>query len=318
MKMSLNDLIAPRVAFGNALVELGAEYENLVVLDADVAPSTQTHLFRDAYPDRFYEIGIAEQNMTGIAAGLSTMDLIPFISTFAVFITHRAGDQIRNSIAYPRANVKINGAYGGLPTGAAGATHSSVEDVAIIRSIPNIIILEPADARETELCTRLALEIEGPVYLRTVRCDVPVIFDENHKVQIGKAVKIKDGKDISIISTGMMTPKALEASSRLESLGVSVKLIHMPCIKPIDNLAIQEAAELTGTIITVENHSIIGGLGSAVCEIVAESCPCKVFRLGFQDIFLESGNDEVLFGKYGMNTQNIVDKAIGIIKKKRN
>jgi transketolase len=315
MKMKLNDNIAQRTAFGNALAELGDEYKNLVVLDADVAPSSMTQIFKNKFPDRFFEIGIAEQNMTGIAAGLSTMGCIPFISTFAVFMTHRAGDQIRNSIAHPRANVKINGAYGGLPTGRAGATHSSIEDIAIMRSLPNMTIFAPADAREVELCTRLALEIDGPVYLRTVRCNVPVIFPEGHRVVTGKAVKLKEGSDITIISTGMMTPKALVAEKVLESQGVSVKLLHMPTLKPIDREAIQEAAETTKNIITIENHSVIGGLGSAVCEVVAESSPCRVYRLGYQDIFLESGDDEELFEKYGLSSNCIVNKALEILNK---
>lgn len=302
-----------RVVFGKTLVELGAEYENLVVMDADVAPSTQTHFFRDAYPNRFYQIGIAEQNMTGIAAGISTLGYIPFISAFAVFMTQRAGDQIRNSIAHPRANVKINGAYGGLPTGRAGATHSAVEDIAVMRCLPNMTILEPADPRETALCTRLAMEIEGPVYLRTVRCEVPVVFPDTHKVVLGKAHKIRNGKDITIISSGMMTPKAMKAADILISMGISVNLIHMATIKPIDREAILEAAETTKTIITVENHSIIGGLGSAVCEVVAEGYPCKVHRIGFQDIFLECGDDEFLFSRYGMNTENIVQKTLAIL-----
>jgi transketolase len=313
MKMKLNDLIMQRVAFGKTLVELGAEYENLVVLDPDVSASTQTHMFRDAYPDRFYQIGIAEQNMVGIAAGLSTMGYIPFISAFAVFMTQRAGDQIRNSIAHPRANVKINGAYGGLPTGRAGATHSAFEDIAAMRCLPNMTVLEPADPREAVLCTRLAMEIEGPVYLRTVRCAVPVVFPEDHKVVLGKAFKIHDGKDITIISTGMMTPKAMAAAKELVAKDVSVNLIHMPTIKPIDKDAILEAAETTKAIITVENHSVIGGLGSAVCEVVSEKCPCSVFRLGYNDIFLESGDDEVLFSRYGMNTENIVQKTVDVL-----
>ncbi|MCG8400243.1 MAG: transketolase family protein, partial [Firmicutes bacterium] len=285
MKMNLKDLIMQRLVFGKTLVELGAEYENLVVMDADVAQSTQTHFFRDAYPDRFYQIGIAEQNMAGIAAGMSTLGYIPFISAFAVFMTQRAGDQIRNSIAHPRANVKINGGYGGLPTGRGGATHSAVEDIAVMRCLPNMTILEPADPRETELCTRLAMEIEGPVYLRTVRCEVPVVFPEDHKVLLGKAFKVRDGKDVTIISSGMMTPKAIDAADGLAAQGVSVNMIHMPSIKPIDKEAILEAAETTKAIITVENHSVIGGLGSAVCETVAEGYPCKVFRFGFKDVF---------------------------------
>jgi transketolase len=316
MKMNMNELIAQRQVFGKTLVDLGKEYENLVVMDPDVAPSTQTHLFRDAYPDRFYQIGIAEQNMAGIAAGMSTLGYIPFISAFAVFMTHRAGDQIRNSIAHPRANVKINGAYGGLPTGRGGATHSAVEDIAVMRCLPNMTIFEPADPRETELFTRLAVEIEGPVYLRTVRCEVPVIFPEDHKVVLGKAVKMRRGKDISIISTGMMTPKALRAAELLEAQGVDVNLIHMPTIKPIDKEAILEAAETTKVIITVENHSIIGGLGSAVCETVAEDNPCRVYRIGFRDIFLQCGDDETLFSRYGMNVENIVQKALVVLKNK--
>ncbi|MHB1394087.1 MAG: transketolase family protein [Clostridia bacterium] len=315
MKMNMNDMIAQREVFGRTLVELGAEYEDLVVMDADVAPSTQTHLFRNAYPDRFYQIGIAEQNMAGIAAGMTTLGYIPFISAFAVFMTQRAGDQIRNSIAHPRANVKINGAYVGLPTGRGGATHSAIEDIAVMRCLPNMTILDPADPRETELCTRLAMEIDGPVYLRTVRCEVPVIFPENHKVVIGKAFKLRTGKDITIISTGMMTPKALEAADILASRGISVNLIHMPTIKPIDREAICEAAEATKAIITVENHSVIGGLGSAVCETVTEGYPCKVYRLGFKDIFLQCGEDEQMFSRYDMNTENIVQKAVGVLNK---
>jgi len=315
MKMNINDLIQQRVVFGKTLVELGAEYEDLVVLDPDVSASTQTHFFRDAYPDRFFQVGIAEQNMVGIAAGLATLGYIPFVSAFAVFMTQRAADQVRNLIAHPRANVKINGGYGGLPTGRAGATHSAFEDIASMRCLPNMTILEPADPRETELCTRLAMEIEGPVYLRTVRCEVPVVFPEDHKVVLGKAFKIHNGKDITIISTGMMTPKAMAAAKELIARGVSVNLIHMSTIKPIDEDAILEAAETTKAIITVENHSIIGGLGSAVCEVVSEKCPCKVYRIGFNDIFLESGDDEELFSRYGMNTENIIQKTLEVINR---
>ncbi|HBR01934.1 MAG TPA: transketolase [Ruminiclostridium sp.] len=315
MKMNLNDNISQRLAFGNALADLGSEYRNLVVLDADVGPSSQTKIFKDKFPDRFFQIGIAEQNMAGIAAGLSTMGYIPFISTFAVFMVHRAGDQIRNAIAHPRANVKINGAYAGLPTGRAGATHSAFEDIAIMRSLPNMTIFEPADAREVELCTRYALEIEGPVYLRTVRCDVPVIFPQDHKIIPGKALILTEGHDIAVISTGMMTARALEAEKILRSKGVSVKLVHMPTLKPIDKEAIQEAAETAKTILTIENHSVIGGLGSAVCEVVAETIPCKVYRLGYQDIFLESGDDEELFEAYGLSSHCIVKKVLEILNK---
>lgn len=312
--MRLGEEIAQRVAFGQALVELGATNEKLLVLDADVGPSTQTQLFARAYPDRFIQVGIAEQNMVGIAAGLATLGYVPWISAFAVFMTKRAGDQIRNSIAHPRANVKINGSYGGLPTGRAGATHSAIEDLAVMRCMPNITIMVPADPRETLLCTRLATEMEGPVYLRTVRCPVPVIFPEDHKVEIGKAIRLREGGDVAIISTGMMTPRAIEAAKLLDAEGISVRLLHMPTIKPIDVEAICDAAESIGSIVTLENHSVIGGLGGAVCEVVAESAPCRVKRLGFPDVFLESGDDEVLFGRYGLDVAGIVAAAEGLAR----
>jgi transketolase len=307
--MKLGEEIAQRTAFGQALVELGAERPTMLVLDADVGPSTQTHLFGQAYPDRFIEVGIAEQNMVGIAAGLSTLGFIPWISTFAVFMTKRAGDQIRNSIAHTRANVKINGAYGGLPTGRAGATHSAVEDLAVMRAMPDMIVMDPADPQEAMACARLAMDIEGPVYVRTVRCAVPVIFPEGHKVELGKAVKLHEGKDVAIISCGMMTPRALKAAQELEKQGISVRVLHMATIKPIDVEAICDAAESIGKIVTVENHSVIGGLGGAVCEVTAEHAPCHIKRLGFPDVFLESGDDEVYFHRYGLDIEGIVSTA---------
>ncbi|MCK5153082.1 MAG: transketolase family protein [Spirochaetales bacterium] len=304
-KIILGDSIMPRIIFGETLVELGDEFPELVVLDADVAASTQTALFRDAFPNRFYQMGIAEANMMGVAAGLSTQGLIPFVSTFAIFLTKRAGDQVRNSIAFPGANVKLNGAYGGLPTGRAGASHSSIEDIAVMRAIPNMPIIVPADPMETRMATRAVMKIDGPVYLRTVRCNVPVIFGENEEFIIGKGKIIHEGGDIVIISTGMMTPKALAAAENLKKEGFSVKVIHMGTIKPLDREAVITAAREYGHIITVENHSVIGGLGEAVSSLVAEEYPCRVTKLGFQDLFVESGDDEVLFSKYGMNIENI-------------
>jgi len=308
-KIILGDSIMPRVIFGETLVELGDEIPNLVVLDADVGASTQTALFRDAFPNRFYQMGIAEANMMGVAAGLSTQGLIPFVSTFAIFLTKRAGDQVRNSIAFPRANVKLNGAYGGLPTGKAGASHSSIEDIAIMRAIPNMPIIVPADPMETRMATRAVMAIDGPVYLRTVRCPVPVIFGENEKFEFGKAKIIHEGGDAVVISTGMMTPKALIAAENLKKDGYRVKVIHMGTIKPMDKKAVIAAAREYGHIITVENHSVIGGLGEAVSSLVSEEYPCKVTKLGFQDIFVESGDNETLFSKYGMNIENI-EKAV--------
>jgi transketolase len=310
VKYEIGQIVEQRVAFGEALVELAEEFPNLLVLDPDVATSSQTEKFKNKYPDRFIETGIAEQNMVGIAAGLSTVGFIPFASAFAVFLAHRSGDQVRNSVAHPMANVKLNGCYGGLPTGRAGATHSAFEDIAIMRALPNMIVLDPADATEVRLFARLALEQQGPVYLRTVRCGVPVLFGEDHRAGLGKAVWLKKGERVSIISTGMMTARTIAAAKILERSGVSPNLIHMPCLKPIDREAVIEAAR-TGRIVTVENHSVIGGLGSAVAEITSESAPCLVERIGFQDIFLESGDDEELFDRYGLSERKIAETILG-------
>jgi transketolase len=313
VKYQIGQIVEQRTALGDALVELGKEYDNLVVLDPDVGTSTKTAQFKKSYPDRFYEVGIAEQNLVGIAAGLSTMGFIPLASAFATFLTHRAGDQVRNSVAHACANVKLNGAYGGLPSGGAGATHSCFEDLAIMRALPNMVVFEPADAVEVQLFLKLALEIQGPVYLRTVRCGVPVIFEEDHRVNLGKAVWLKVGRDLSVISTGMMTPRVLNAVDAAIKRGISINFIHMPCLKPIDKDAVLRAAK-TGCIITVENHSVIGGLGSAVAELTAAEYPCIVRRIGFQDVFLETGNDEVLFDRYGLSEGKILETILQAVK----
>jgi len=307
--MRLGEMIAPRVAFGDVLAEAGVQNERLVVLDADVGRSTQTYRFKDRHPDRFYQIGIAEQNMMGIAAGMATTGWLPFVSSFAVFVAKRACDQVRVSIAYPRLNVKINGAYGGVPTGKAGATHAAVEDLAVMRAMPNMTVITTADAVEVEKATYAALEYDGPVYLRTVRCPVPVIFDEGYAFEIGKAVTLRDGGDLSIIATGMMTAKALQAADALQREGIDARVIHVHTLKPIDEETIVKASEDTGMIITVENHSRIGGLGSAVAEVTSEHAPCRLYRLGFDDTFIESGDDEEMFSKLGVNVENIAAKA---------
>ncbi len=281
----------------------------MVVLDADVSTSTKTSEFRKVFPARFFQIGIREQNMIGIAAGMATVGLIPFASTFAVFATKRACDQVSISVAYPRLNVKINGSYGGIPTGKAGATHQSVQDIAIMRSMPNMTVIVPADGVETEKAVFASAEMEGPVYIRTVRCPVPVIFKEDYHFRIGKAVVLREGDDITLISTGMMTPKAISAAEILSREGINARVIHMPTIKPIDKEAILESAEKTRAIITIENHSIIGGLGGAVAEVLTESCPTILKRIGIRDHFGESGDNEAIFSKYGMNTENIVETA---------
>jgi len=314
--MRIGDMIAPRMVFGETLVELGEEIPNLVVLDADVGASTQTAMFRDAFPNRFYQMGIAEANMVGVAAGLSTQGWIPFVSAFAIFLSKRAGDQIRNTVAYPRANVKLNGAYGGLPTGKSGASHSAIEDLAIMRAIPGMPILVPADPVETKLATRAAVLLQGPVYLRTVRCPVPVIFGENETFIIGKAKTIHEGSDAVIISTGMMTPKALLAAENLKKQkGIGVKVIHMGTVKPLDVDAVVDAAKTFGHIITVENHSVIGGLGDAVSSALTEHYPCRLTKLGFNDIFLESGDNEELFTQYEMNVENIIETVGRVLGK---
>ena len=234
---------------------------------------------------------------------------IYFYSTFAVFLAKRAVDQVRVSVAYPQLNVKLNGAYAGIPTGKAGATHQSVEDIAVMRCMPHMTVICPGDAYETQQAVYAATEFVGPVYLRTARCPLPVIFDDKHKFEIGRSYVLHDGSDLTIISTGMMTPKALTATLELEKDGIKVRLIHMPTIKPMDEEAIVKASKETGQIITVENHSRLGGLGGAVAEVLTEHAPCRLCRLGFPDCFGESGDNEAIFSKFGVNTENIIAKA---------
>ena len=312
--MKIGESIAPRMAFGDALVELGQRNSEVVVFDSDVSTSTQTAKFAQAHPDRFFQMGIAEQNMVCAAAGVSTLGFIPWVSTFAVFLAKRAVDQVRVSIAYPKLNVKLNGSYGGIPTGKAGATHQSVEDIAVMRCMPNMTVICPADPYETQQAVFAATEFLGPVYLRTVRCPVPVIFDSSHDFQIGKSYQLCAGTDLTIISTGMMTPKALQAAKELDKEGIKARLIHMPTVKPLDTEAIVKASTETGRIITVENHSRLGGLGGAVAEVLTEHAPCKLHRLGFPDTFGESGDNEAIFSKFGINTECIIAEARQAIK----
>lgn len=311
----MNEMLEMRSAFGDALVELGRADEKVVVLDADVGSSTRSIRFRKYFPERFYQIGVAEQNMMGIAAGLAASGFIPFASTFAAFASRRACDQVSVSIAYPRLNVKINGGYGGVSTGKAGATHQAFEDLAIMRAIPNMTVIAPADAVETGKAVFAAAEYVGPVYLRTVRCAVPTIFDGEHDFKIGRSFTIREGKDLALISTGMMTAKAIKAFEVLRKEGISVRVIHMPTLKPIDEAVIIKASCEIGRIITLEDHSVIGGLGSAVAEVLTAHAPCYLRRLGVQDRFGESGDDEAFFSKYGMNTENIVACAKDFVKK---
>ncbi|MEA3477416.1 MAG: transketolase family protein [Bacteroidota bacterium] len=313
--MKIGEMIAPRAAFGDALVELGKTNDEIVVFDSDVGESTQTSRFGKAYPDRFFQMGIAEANMVGASAGMSTLGYIPWVSTFAVFLAKRAVDQVRVSIAYPKLNVKLNGAYGGIPTGKAGATHQSIQDIAIMRAMPNMTVLVASDAVETRQMVLESVKHQGPLYMRTVRCPVPVIFGNDYKFEIGRSYTLTEGGDIAIISTGMMTPKALDAAKELDKEGINARVIHMPTIKPIDEEAIVKASKDIGKIITVENHSMIAGLGGAVSEVLTDKAPCYLTRLGFPDIFGESGDNEKIFSKYGVNTENIVEAAKQITRK---
>ena len=314
-----NKLIATRTAFGEALVEIAKERNDIVVLDADVATSTKTSIFKEAFPDRFFEMGIAEQNMMGVAAGMATTQkIIPFAVTFAVFATKRACDQVSISIAYPKLNVKVVGSYGGIPTGKAGATHQAFEDIAIMRAIPNMTVIVPADAVEMKQAVKACVNYNGPVYLRCIRCETPVIFDENYKFEWNKGVTLRDGKDITIVSTGIMTPEALVAANILTEGGIDVRLIHLHTIKPIDMEILIKAAQETNCILTVENHSIVGGLGGAVSEVLSENCPTLIKRIGIKDTFGESGSLNDLFCKYSLTAENIVKETKEIIKKKTN
>ena len=316
--MNRGDRIAQRNAFGRALVEIADAYPKMVVFDADVSASTQTNAFRKAHPDRFYEMGIAEANMVGAAAGMALCGFTPWVSTFAVFLAKRALDQVRVSVAHTRLPVKLNATYGGLPTGRAGATHSSVEDLAIMRAMPNMTVLCPADAVETIAMTDLAMTIAGPVYLRTVRCEVPVIFESSWRPTLGKAAKLSEGDDVAICSEGMMTPVALAAAEKLATRGIGARLLHYGTIKPFDNEAIVEASRDCGAILTVENHSVIGGLGGAVCEALADhGAQCPVKRLGFPDTFMESGDDDQIFAGFDMDADGIARHAEALLSRKR-
>lgn len=309
------NMIATRDAYGEALKELGNINKDVVVLDADLSGSTKTSVFKKSFPERFFNVGIAEQNLIGTAAGLATTGKIPFASTFAMFATGRAFEIIRNSVCYPKLNVKIAATHAGLTVGEDGATHQALEDLSIMRTLPNMIVLNPADAVEAKQCIFKAAEHNGPVYIRLGRSKVPVIFDENYKFEIGKGVELKEGNDVTIIATGVMVEKALLAHEELLKEGIKARVINMASIKPIDEEIIIKAAEETKGIVTVEEHSIIGGLGSAVSEVVVENYPTHVVRIGTEDTFGQSGDGDELLEKYGLNIKNIVAKAKEILSK---
>lgn len=304
-----------RNTYGDTLVRLGAIYKNIVVLDADLAKSTQTIRFGKAYPDRFLDMGISEQDMMSTAAGLAASGMSVFVSTFAMFGSGRPWEQIRNSICYPNLPVKIVVTHGGLSVGPDGPTHQACEDLAIMRVLPNMKIIVPADSVETEkIIEFLATYYESPVYVRLARMNTPVVFDSNYKFEFRKAIKIKEGQDITIISTGVTLFNVLKAYEILKQIGIFADVIHMPVIKPIDSEIIIESAKKTGRIITIEEHSIIGGLGSAVAEVLAENYPVFMIRLGVKDVFAESGEPDQLFEKYGLSENHIIDAAKNLVK----
>ncbi|MCR8746076.1 transketolase family protein [Romboutsia lituseburensis] len=308
--------IATREAYGKALVKLGQVNDQVVVLDADLSKSTKTNDFYKAFPERFFNMGIAEQNLIGAACGLATAGKIPFASSFAMFATGRAFEIIRNSVCYPKLNVKVCATHAGLTVGEDGASHESIEDMAIMRSIPNMTVLVPADGVEAEQMIFAAAKTYGPMYVRLGRSAVPTLFDENYKFEIGKGVVVREGNDATIIACGIMVNEAVEAYEALKSEGINVRVINMSTIKPIDRELIVTASKETGAIITAEEHSIIGGLGSAVSEVVSEECPVIVKKVGVKDVFGESGTPAELLKKHGLTAQDIVVAVKETISKK--
>jgi len=301
--------IATRDSYGNALKELGAEYENLVVLDADLAGATKTGTFKKAFPERHFDCGIAEANMICMAAGMSTAGLVPFASSFAMFAAGRAFEQVRNSIGYPHLNVKIGATHGGISVGEDGASHQCCEDFALMRSIPGMTVICPADDVEARAAVKAAYLMDGPVYLRFGRLAVPVFHSEDYKFEIGKGEVLKEGNDVAIIANGLMTYEAIVAGEELEKLGIHARVINMATIKPLDEELVLKAAKECGKIITCEEHSVIGGLGEAVCALVSEKCPALVRRIGVNDEFGHSGPAVQLLKQFGLCSENIIAVA---------
>ncbi len=306
--------IATRESYGNALVELGKTHEDVVVLDADLAGATKSGTFKKAFPDRFFDCGIAESNMAGIAAGLATCGKTPFMSSFAMFAAGRAYEQVRNSIGYPHLNVKIGATHAGISVGEDGATHQCLEDLALMRVIPGMTVICPADDVEARAAVQAAYEHKGPVYMRFGRLAIPVINDENnYKFELGKGIELKDGCDVTIIATGLCVANALKAAKMLEKDNISAQVINIHTIKPIDKEIIISAAQKTGKIVTAEEHSVIGGLGSAVAEVLSEECPTKMLKIGVNDVFGESGPAKELIKKYKLDAQGIYDQVLTFI-----
>ena len=308
--MNLDKKIATRQSYGEELAKLGEENENIVVLDADLSSATKTGIFSNKFPERFVNVGISEQNLMGVAAGLSTFGKIPYASTFAVFAAGRAYDQIRNSIAYPRLNVKICATHAGITVGEDGATHQMLEDIGLMRGLPNMTVMCTSDDIQTKWAVREISKIEGPVYLRLCRMATPIIYDVNTEFEIGKGIQIGKGKDASIIATGVTVSEALKAKEVLKEHGIDVRVIDIHTIKPIDKELIIKCAKETNRIITVEDHNVIGGLGTAVCDVLSEEYPTKVEKMGVPDCFGRSGKADELLKYYKIDSTAIVNKLL--------
>lgn len=304
------DKIATREAYGNSLVEFGEKYENIVVLDADLAEATKTCMFKKKFPERFFDCGIAENNMMSVAAGLSTCGKIPFASTFAMFAAGRSFEQIRNSIGYPHLNVKICATHAGISVGEDGATHQCNEDIALMRTIPGMVVINPSDAVEARAAVEAAINYQGPVYIRFGRLALPIINEqEGYSFQIGKAIKVADGKDVTIVANGMMVAEAIEARKMLAGEGISASIINMHTVKPLDVESLVADAKITGAVVVSEEHNIIGGLGSAVAEALGENYPVPVIKHGVDDVYGKSGPAKELIEYYGLNAKGICEKV---------
>lgn len=307
--------VATRDSYGNALVELGKEHDDLIVLDADLAGATKTGVFKKAFPERHWDVGIAEANMAGIAAGVAASGKVPFMSSFAMFAAGRAYEQVRNAIGYPHLNVKIGATHAGISVGEDGATHQCLEDLALMREIPGMVVLNPADDVEARAAVKAAYEYVGPVYLRFGRLAVPVFNDEEtYQFEIGKGIVLKEGTDVTIFATGLCVNETIEAEKLLAADGINAEIINIHTIKPIDRELVVQSAAKTGKVVTVEEHSVIGGLGSAVCEVLCEEAPTKVLRIGVNDTFGESGPAVELIHKYGLDAEGIYKKVKAFVK----
>jgi transketolase len=312
----MSTMVATRDAYGETLAELGGENEDIVVLDADLSGSTKTGVFAKKFPERFFNMGIAEANMMGTAAGLAAVGKLPFVSTFAIFAAGRAWEQVRQSVAYPRANVKIVATHGGVTVGEDGGSHQSVEDLAIMRAIPNMTVIVPADGMETRAAIRAVAAYKGPVYVRLGRNKVPTIFDNDYRFEIGKGCEMAGGSDMTFVTTGLMTAQALCAADLLKKDGISARVVHIGAIKPLDGEILLKAARETGAIVTAEEHSVIGGLGGAVAEFLSEHCPTRLKRVGINDRFGTSGKAEELLKYFGLTPEDLANAAREVLARK--